>query len=201
MNIDDLKTTWREEMDNTSQIGNFSLSKITAEANELNRQTRFGGFIFALTAIGMSSIIGLVWFGGVVEHTPIRFFGNIAMPLLYAYVAYLYFNSAKASSEEGWTLATRLASEIEKKEKQFKLYSGLPFRFVLPAFSLILITSYAGYQQRTGNYMPDTGLFLLFLGSMVLFSITLWGLKWEKRKKITPMLNKLQALQAELRES
>ena len=180
-------------------LENFSLTDLTAEADKINREHTFAAYIVAGTAIAVLLLAGFLLFTGSVPNTTGNLLTLIGIPILYAYIARLYFNAVKNETRPDWTLAVRLHNEKEKIAKQASLYRKLPTHFLLPTAVIIGVAILpAVFESRDDIESTKLGFYIISV--VFIFSASIWGLKRAEKNKLRPLLEKLETLEAQLKE-
>lgn len=198
MNIDDLKKTWREEMNADIPTDGLSYKTMIHDVTEIDRQARLGRNVIVGVTLAIIALFGFQLFVANPDMDLFQRIGMVGMAGLFCYFSYAMARSVTSSGDENWTLARRLEIEIEKIQKQVSLSRSMPIRLLLPMFLLVILMSFSGYYERTGSLVPSAQLTLYFAGTIVLFGGTAWGYIRSARRKLTPLLNKLTELQRQL---
>ena len=195
MQLDDLKTLYRQELEQDMHTIDFSL--IRSEVAKYNRQSTWGWMI-ELIACAAIILFNLVWW--LIADAPnlLMQTGMAAMILCALFVGYTIIRKRRLTADTSWTLKSKLAREIEKLEKEARLHLSVLWWYLTPITIAVLLASYGGYAQRTGTYVPDTGLWIYWGLCAVLFFGIYWFNRRLVRMRINPMLERLRQLQKQL---
>lgn len=197
MKLNELKTEWEKEMQITNQHVNSSMNNVVDKVNKFNGKIKRRDFIEMFTAVALITWLGFRWLtaeniGWMVQ---LGMFVLIAVAL---FVCYWLFRARKMGDDDSWTLSSRLASEVNKVEKQKKLLNSIGSWYLLPISIGVIFSSLGGYYQRTGTYVPDMGLWLYYIFGAALCGLIYWLNKREAKNNIDPLLQQLKELQSEL---
>ena len=97
-------------------------------------------------------------------------------------------------------MSARLTKEIEKAEKQLRLYKLVPVIFVYPMGIVLLIGTLANYFEPARGTSSIISLLITLVVGIALFAFTAWGIKREEKNKVSPLLHELRQLQSQLNE-
>lgn len=196
MKLDDLKATWKQEMDQSVRAE--GLPMITSDVKKIDREVRFRDFsmIFALS---MAALLYLI-FGWLTQekvdwHSRLGVLVFIGATTLMS-VALIRARSVQRSDD--WTLRSRIEMEIEKLEKQRRLMNRVGYWFLLPMLVANGISLLGGQHARTASLLPDASGMVIFATCGLLYGLTYWLVRREVKKKWDPVLARLQRLHADL---
>jgi MFS family permease len=184
MNLDDLKTQWRVEMEQASPPYDLRFEGIKRDVSEANRSVQFGNFwtIFGLIAgSALAVFFGWIAMDGVGWRQKLSI-GTFV--LVTAWVILMLLRARRVSRSDDWTLRSRLQIEIERLEKQRTLWSYGGVWFWGPMSVPVLL----GLPVRL-----DWVWFLLC-------AFLYWIVHHWMRKSVDPLLSRLKALHRELVE-
>lgn len=195
MELDDLKNVWKEEVNMQTSTINFD--RIRSEADKFDRKASFGWALEIAACVVVFGFVILWWFK-VPDPNPILLLGMIAMVLNTGYVAFKIIKGRKSRTADDWTLATKINIQIEKREQEKALLSSVAYWYLSPIFIAVLLGSYGGYIQRTGNYIPDIALCIYWVVCIALYIGIYFFNQHRVKTKIEPLLEKLRILKQEL---
>lgn len=124
--------------------------------------------------------------------------GMLAMVSSCVFVAGKIYLSRRLSTADDWTLSAKLNIQIEKREKDAKLLRTVGYWYLSPLFVAVILSSYGGYAQRTGSYVPDVGLWTYWAVCLVVYIGIYFFNQYQIKTKVHPILNELRALKHEL---
>lgn len=183
MNLEDLKTQWRTEMQ-VSSGGDLRLDRIKGDVAEWNRETLFGNSV-AIIASVCGCVLAVI-FGWLTQEVvrPEQKLAIIAYVIFTMWLTYSLLKSRRVSRSDAWTLRARLEIEIERLGRQRNLWKngGL---FMLVPMAIYFALS-----------LPPR----LYALPIVVCAIVYWHSRWTVRTRIDPLLSRLQRLYRELVE-
>ena len=120
MNLEDLKTQWRTEMQ-VSSGGDLRLDRIKGDVAEWNRETLFGNSV-AIIASVCGCVLAVI-FGWLTQEVvrPEQKLAIIAYVIFTMWLTYSLLKSRRVSRSDAWTLRARLEIEIERLGRQRNL--------------------------------------------------------------------------------
>lgn len=187
-------------MAQTGILTGFSLDDLASEANKINREHSFAGNLFACISIAVFLLALFLLVTGSVPRTPSKLLELLGIPLLYGYIAFLYYSALKNSNDTDWTLAARINNEKEKMAKQVNLYRKLPTHFILPVAIIVLVGVFPDlFGERSGD-ISLTKLIFYIVSAAFVFIASIWGLKRAEKNKLRPLLKKLETLEKQLQD-
>ncbi len=200
MQLDDLKSTWQEELNVKDTLSDFT--DLCREVDTFYRRSNVAWMIELFTCAAVIVACLLILFVWPVYEQPslLFYFGTGSMILCSLFIAGKISLSRKTIYASDGTLAEKLNQQIEKREKEAKLLRSVAYWYLSPIFVAIILTSYGGYTQRTGSYTPSTGLWI-YWGLCVVLCITIYGFNQHQLKtKVNPILEKLYNLKSQLED-
>jgi amino acid transporter len=198
MNLDDLKTVWKEEISYSVRMEDPSMTAIMNDVTRTKREVRLRDFwmIFAL-AVGALINVLFGWLAQEQVDWLIRL-GTIAFVVGTAAVCVSLIRARSVARSDDWTLRSRIKIEIERLEKQSKLMNRVGAWFLMPMLIAISLSSLGGYHARTGSYVPDAFGCVFYAGTAVFYGFTYWLVRREVKNKWEPLLGRLRRLLADL---
>lgn len=197
MELDDLKTIWKQEINMQTQTIDFN--NIRTQVDAYDRRAKFS---WALELCACAAIVVAVGFGWFVTEQPGILFqiGMVAMIVSAIFVAVKIVLNRRITSIDNWTLLGKINVQIEKREKEAKLLNSVASWYLTPLFIAVILSSYGGYAHRTGGYIPDAGLWVYWAICLVLYiGIYFFNLR-QVKTKIKPLLDQLYALRDQLKD-
>lgn len=197
MELDDLKTIWKQEMTMQTQTIDFNSIRTQVDAYDRRAKVSWALELFACAAIVVA--VGFGWF--VTEQPGILFqIGMVAMIVSVILIAGKIVFNRRVTSIDNWTLVGKINVQIEKREKEAKLLNSVALWYLTPLFVAVILSSYGGYAHRTGSYIPDAGLWIYWAVCLVLYiGIYFFNLR-QVKTKIKPILDQLYALRDQLKD-
>lgn len=196
MELDDLKQTWKTEVDMTTHIAN--LSDIRAEANKLDNLTKWAWLREGGGALVMG-IVSLIYTFFVMEDPSwtIRVSTLIwVAPLFYAVKR--FYDSSQAESEDDWTVMSKVKRQIEKRRKDVKMLDTLLWWHLIPVYVAGVQFSYFMGVERNNFVTPHPELVNFWVGFLAFFAFLYWLNKRSVRVHYRPALEKLEAIKKQL---
>lgn len=217
MKLDDLKATIDKEKDMMQRTSNSSVDNINSELFRFHRDIKRNSAIETLVAIiafcAVSMmlvygdtfypyIVGQIFPDAITEkqvsmNIPM-YFSIILMAIYCLFIPFKLYTAQRNGDSLDWTLSSRVNQEIEKLEKQNKLWSSAHLWSFAPAI-IIGVSFFWGLQvSLTGKWFPSIYLMLYFV---FIFLTTLSGLKRKQlllERHIAPMLKKLYSIREEI---
>jgi hypothetical protein len=190
MNLDDLKTEWRMEMERVDSV--------RLEVTELRRGIRLGSFWMVIAFLGVSIIEIFVQFVALDTAGWLSKLGAVAWVCLTLWLIVVLSRSAHVNRSDDWTLRSHLEMEIERAQKHRDTWSKLAAWYLAPLLATVVISNLGGSHDRTGSYVPGPGGWVLLGTCVVLFAFVYWYCQREIRRKLDPLLARLKHLYAEL---
>jgi hypothetical protein len=185
MNLDDLKTQWKLEMQQVVPTPDFGVEKIQRDVAEFNRSVRFNNFwaIFGLTsASALGVFFGWVAMDGAGWLSKLTIATNVVATL---WIIVMLLRARRVGRSDDWTLRSRLETEIERLEKQRNLWKYGGLWFLAPMFITVLL----GLPVR------------LYWVWFVLCGVVYWTVRHGTRTRTDPLLSRLKELHRELVDS
>jgi hypothetical protein len=185
MNLEDLKTQWRIEMEQTLPAQELRVDTIRRDVAEFNRSVRFRDF-WTIVGWGCGSALGLFFGWQAVASTDwLRRTTIIVNALIAIWMVVMLLRARRVKRADDWTLRSRLETEIERVERQRRLwrYGGA---WMLAAMTVSVLLG-----------MPPR----LYWMWLVLCAIAAWSVRHGTRKTIDPLLARLKRLHRELVDS
>lgn len=199
MNLDQLKDAWRSEM-SASMTSDQTCRATLRAVKEQDRQARFGRNVVMAVTFALVGFEGFVLFFVNPGLNVMQIASMVIVPVVMAAIAWQMTRALHSDIEDDWTLASRLAVEMQGLQRRAKLYQ-VTAMLMLPLFVAVVLGSVGGYYERTGSFIPDSGLTLYLLGAVVLFAGTAWIHLRSRKKTLEPLERKLSDLAAQLREA
>ena len=196
MKLDDLKAAWKEEIDQS--VRGLPMTAIMDDVKKINREVRFRDFwmIFGL-ALGA---LGYLIFGWLTQEN-IDLLSRLGVLVFIAATTVMSVALLRARSvnrSDDWTLRSRIEMEIEKLEKQRRLMNRVGYWFLLPMLIANGISLLGGHHARTGSLVPDASGMAIFASYGLVYGFTYWLVRRETKRKLDPVLARLQRLHADL---
>ena len=199
MKLDDLKATWRQEMEISQPLFSLRFKRLVQDVNKIERESTFGiavmvalNIFFALFFVAISRIVELDWF---------QILNFVSIVVWFGYGNILFWRAHKSKIDDNWTLATRLSRSIELVEKQRNLIRNMFLKWILPMLLWVLITGYTSYAIKTGNFLPPIK-YLSVAGLILALSIiAIWGATFAAKEKYKPMIEQLKQLKAQIEDN
>lgn len=197
MQLDDLKTQWRKEMNIASRADGASFKSIINQANKYDRRMRSTVFIEIFACFGIMLIAGLGLFlkDDIGWMRQLGYFTMIAVGI---FIAVVVSKFRKVSIRDDWTLSSRLASETQKLERQKKLLGSTAFWYLTPCALCVVLITLGSRFDNTGSYWPDMKSWIFYCVYACLLIFAYFYHQWEVKRKINPLLQQLKSLQREL---
>lgn len=151
MQLDELKNTWREEMNAEVTPESFSYNKLVADVKKTDRGALFARNVIVTMTGALIVLFGFIWFLVKPDMNLPQHASMVLMLVLFCYLSSVMTTSLAIGSQDNWTMARRLDIEIENIQNQVSIFKSLPGRFVLPMFLVVILGSYGGYYARTGS--------------------------------------------------
>jgi predicted permease len=198
MELDDLKTTWKKEVNMTTQTVDFK--SIKSEVGKLDKHAKMSWSIEAIGAL--FGIFATVIFTWVWLDSPIIFTQVVAVILILSlvYSARLFFGIQQAETQDDWTLLAKINIQIEKREKEVKMLRNLAVMQLIPMFSIMTLASYAIYIELTGMIMPSMTLMIGWVAGLVYFIFLHFHNRSHLNNKFLPALEQLYKLKKQLND-
>jgi hypothetical protein len=185
MNLDDLKTQWRIEVEEASPTHDLRFEGIQRGVSEFNRSVRLGNFWMIFGSVCGSALavfFGWLTLDGVGSLAKLTIAANV---IVTAWMIFMLLRARRVSRSDDWTLRSRLEIEIERLEKQRNLWSYGGIWLLAPMSVYVLL----GLPAR------------LYWVWFVLCALVYWTVRRGTRRTIDPSLSKLKGLHRELVDS
>jgi len=198
MQLDDLKSTWENEM--IMKGGVVQFEHIRRRVDEFDRRSRAAWAIELFTCAGIIVAVIIAWFAWLPTQKlhPLFHLGMVAMIASCVFVAWKIISKRKVATSDDWTLSAKINIQIEKREKESKLLNSVVYWYLSPLFAAIVLSSYGGYVQRTGSYIPNTATWLYWALCLAMYiGIYLFN-RYSLKNKVQPILEHLYRLRSEL---
>ena len=198
MELDDLKTTWKKEVNMTTQTVDFN--SIQSEISKLDKHAKMSWSFEAIGALfGVFATIIFTW---VWLDSPIIFTQVVAVILIFSlvYSARLFFRIQQAETQDDWTLLAKINIQIEKREKEVKMLRNLVVVQLIPMFSIMTLASYAVYIEITGMIMPSMALMIGWGAGLAYFVFLHFYNRSHLNNKFLPALEQLYELKKQLND-
>lgn len=197
MQLDDLKQTWKKEIEMTTAVMDFD--KVRTEVEKFDRQVKSSVRIELFGCVGLIvvSCLFLIWRP---EASVLMQLSMVAMIAVCALIGGKLLLSQRSQIKDDWTLASRINRQIEKREKEAQLLGTSMIWYLTPMLVVVIAGSWSGFAERTGTFVPDAGL-LIYWGLVLALFVGIYFYNQHRVKtKIQPVLDKLYALRRELQE-
>jgi drug/metabolite transporter (DMT)-like permease len=198
MDLDDLKLAWKREIDQSVPVEGKVLTTLMSDVKRMNQDVRFRDFwmIFALV---MGALLYAV-FGWLTQESVdvLSRLGVLVFIAATIVTCVALIRARRVTRSDDWTLRSRVELEIEKLEKQRRLMNRVGYWFLLPMLIANGISVLGGHHARTGSLVPDTTGMALFATCGLVYGFTYWLVRRETRRKLDPVLGRLQQLHADL---
>ena len=196
MTLDDLRRPWLAEVSHGS--GSPRLDTLKSHVARLRRDVLMRDFwmIFPLLAVAG----GAVFFNWWALDTA-TFQSRIAVLSIVIFavaVTFVLLSARRMQSYDNWTLRARLEREIETLGRQVSLLLNVGYWFLLPMFVTIVIASIVGQHERTGSYLPNAILWVLYVASLFISALAIWLCRREATRTFIPLLSRLKELHRDL---
>ena len=198
MQLDDLKTAWKEEINQSFRAEDLSMKNIISDAAEIERSVRFRDFwmIFALVGGGLLYLVFGWWAQEKVDW--LSRLSVLAFIAATAVVCVALFLARRVTRSDDWTLRSRIEMEIEKLEKQHRLMNRVGYWFLLPMLIANGLASLGGYDVGAGDHVAGATGWVMFATHGVLYGFVYWFVRHELKRKWDPVLVRLRGLHADL---
>jgi amino acid transporter len=198
MQLDDLKATWKEEVDQSFRAEDLSMKTIMSEVTKIDRAVRFRDVCMILAMVLGASIYFI--FGWLTQEKVdfLSRFSVLAFIAATAVMSIALLRARRTTRSDDWTLRSRLELEIERLEKQRRLMNRVGYWFLLPMLIANGLSFLGGYDVRTGIHVARAAGWALFAGCGVLYGFTYWLVRREVTKMWNPVLARLRRLLADL---
>jgi hypothetical protein len=198
MNLDDLKTEWRIEMEHANHMSDLRLDAIKGDVFEVHRVARLRDFwISCVLVLGSFGTVFIHWLNGD-SVGRVSQAGILSFVLASVIVVLALLGARKSARSDDWTLRSRLESEIERLEKQKKLGYGVASWFLAPMLPALVLLSLGGHYDRTGSYTPGPTLWVYYLACAAVYGLTYWLCRRNAERSLGPLLDRLRRLHHEL---
>ena len=198
MKLDDLKTVWKAEIEQSARAEEMSMKDIMSDVSEIDRSVRFRDFcmIFALAGGGLLYLI----FGWLTRENVdlLSRLSVLAFLAATAAITVVLLRARRVTRSDDWTLRSRIEMEIEKLEKQHRLMNRVGYWFLLPMLFVNGLSSLGGYDVRTGSHLPDAMGWAIFAACGAGYGFTYWIVRRELKRKWDPVRARLRRLHADL---
>lgn len=185
-------------MQQADTLNSFSLDKLAGETRKINREQKFTGFLFAAIAVAVLVLAGFFLVTDSGPKSPYEFVELLGIPLLFTYIAVLYFRAVKETGSPDWTLADRISTEKARVARIAVLYRKLPTHLLVP-LGVILLLGILPDLFDGSSADSSLGKMLIFIGSVVfIFAASFWGLRRAEQHRLRPMVEKLDKLEKQL---
>ena len=195
MNLDDLKSEWRTEMERSVSL---RMDHIQGDVAEIHRVVRLRDFwmIFVLL-LGPGSTVVMRWLNGDVVGW-LSQIGALALALSSVVATIALLKARRVARSEDSTLRARLESEIGQLEKQRRLGRGVGSWLLSPLFTAIVLLSLGARHDHTGSYLPSPLLWAYYALCAAVYAFTYWLCRRENSEKLSPLLSRLRRLHRDL---
>lgn len=184
MNLDDLKTQWRIEMEHAGQTHDLNFEGLKGEVSKFHRGVRFGTLSMILASICGSALavfFGWLTLDSVGWQSKLTIASNA---LVTAWIIFMLVRSRRVTRPDDWTLRSRLEIEIELLQKQRNLWSYGGVWLLAP----MSVAALLGLPAR------------LYWVWFALCAFVGWLIRHETRRTTDPLLSRLKGLYRELTE-
>jgi hypothetical protein len=198
MKLEDLKAAWKDEVDQSVRAENLPMTGIMNDVKKINREVWFRDFCM-ISAMVLGASLYFI-FGWLTQEKVdwLSRFSILAFIAATAVMSIALLRARRTTRSDDWTLRSRLEMEIERLEKQRRLMNRIGYWFLLPMLIANGLSSFGGYDVRTGSHVPNATGWALFACCGVLYGFTYWLVRREVTKKWDPVLARLRRLLADL---
>jgi hypothetical protein len=182
MNVDDLKAEWRAEMQ-ASEGGQLRFDRVRGDVREFNRAIGFGTFVFigaSICGCVLAIVFGWVTLPGVTTDQKLSILAYVIATI---WISYSLLRARRVGVvSDTWTLRERLELETERVRRQRNLWRNGGLFMLAP----LLIFAALSLPWR------------LYPVPIAVYALTFWLVRWTVRKRIDPLLMRLERLHREL---
>jgi FtsH-binding integral membrane protein len=198
MKLDDLKDAWKKEMTMKKNMTDFD--RIRRDVDEFDRRAKVSWTLDLLACAGIITVVILAWLVWLpTEELNLLFhLGMLAMVIACVFVGGKIIRARWVSTTDDWTLSAKIDIQIEKREKEAKLLNTVAYWYLSPLLIAVILSSYGGYAQRTGSYIPNVDLWIYWAVCLVLYIGIYFFNRHQVKTKVQPILDQLCALRREL---
>ena len=198
MNLDDLKTEWRNEVQRVSPPVELQFGRIRLESAKFHSSIQFGNFCTVFAFLGVSLIEVFVQWVSLEGAGWMSKLGAVAWVLFTLWVIWVLRKALKVDRADDWTLRSRLEIEIARVEKQRDLWSRVGAWYPIPMMGAVVLSTLGGNHDKSGSYVPDHTLWTIYAVHAGLFGFVYWLCRHETKRKVDPLLASLRGIYAEL---
>ena len=218
MKLDELKQAENRDGQETSLQAEYSLEEIKTSVRDFDKSMRRNLIIESLVGGVAFVAVSVMIFGGhylyprfIKEIFPnlsngldpqmnaAMYAGLLLMALYCIFVPTKRYLAERADVSLGWTLISRIDSEISRLEKQYELWSRAHIWSIAPAAIIGILFFWGLNKSILGTWFPSVYLYVYF--GFVALSV-LGGL-WLKNdmiaKNVQPLLDRLYIARREIR--
>jgi hypothetical protein len=185
MNLDELKETWRAEMQTSSTDNELRTHRIQGDMAEFNREVGFGTYVMIVANV-CGCLLGVVFGWLLLDH--VRVEQKLALSvyvLATIWMTYRLLRARHVLRSDDWTLRARLEMEIERLERQRGLWKSGGLWLLVP------LAIYCALSLPVRLYPVP----------IVVGALAYWLVRRNVRSRIDPLLSRLRGLYRELVES
>ena len=199
MKLDDLKAAWKQEIEQSVQAENPAMTTtIISDVKKIDREVRFRDF-WMIFALGAGALLYLIF--GWLTRESVDSLSRIGVLVFIGATTVMSVALIRARSvtrSDDWTLRSRIEMEIEKLEKQRRLMNRVGYWFLLPMAIANWVSLLGGRHTRIGSWVPDASGLAVFAACILVYGLTYGYIRWETRRKLDPVLARLQKLHIDL---
>ncbi|TQV88321.1 hypothetical protein [Aliikangiella coralliicola] len=217
MELDDLKKAIEKEKQTMKIKNPLSFSELKTKVSKFERSIKRNFLIETLVAVFAFIMVIVAMVSGpyiypliVKELLPelasnfepklnfMMYLGLFLMAIYCLFVPLKLYFAIKVDDSLSWTLTSRVDKEIEKLEKQNRLWSSANTWSLAPA-AIIGVLFFWGLQYSlSGSWYPNIYLSLYFVFVVVSLFLGVWLKNNLVEEKIRPLLEKLYAIKEEI---
>ena len=199
MKLDDLKAAWKQEIEQSVQAEDPAMTTtIMSDVKKIDREVRFRDF-WMIFALGMGGLLYLIF--GWLTRESVDWLSRIGVLVFIGATTVMSVALIRARSvtrSDDWTLRSRIEMEIEKLEKQRRLMNRVGYWFLVPMLIANWVSLLGGRHGRAGSLVPDASGLAVFAACLLAYGLTYWYVRWEAKRKLDPVLARLQKLHTDL---
>ncbi len=197
MNLDDMKTTYKEDCKMQTIMTDFDAVKARIQALDERVTARMRLELMGAAVIVLSG----VWALSAYSHFPlmVRAF-LLAYTLIGVFYAVVVMRREKQAPPEDWTLKGRLDFQIKKLEGDIRLYGPLINSGIVACGILIGAAAYAANVVLRDTWVPGLWVCLAWVATTLFYAPMIYLNYRTIRQTLRPELQSLQHLRAQLLE-
>ena len=200
MELDQLKTQWRKEMNTIQRLDEAMFSDLQNQVSLLNKFSLYEDLRDVSLWLFVALLFSFHWL--IAEN--VIWLERLGLVIILATCLFISYTTLKVRARyhtEDWTIAAKVANEISRIENKSRLLMQTASWYLLPLYVGLLLVPISRLLNKTSAYHLDAAHGYYFLFCVFMGFVGYWWSRRVIKQRYTPVLSKLKDLREELAQS